>query len=321
MTRYGRQMLLPDIGQDGQSRLARARILVVGAGGLAAPALPLLAGSGVGQLTILDPDVIELTNLHRQTMFSEADCGHSKAQRAAETVRAINSSITVIAEKTALTGQNAKELVAGADLVLDCADSYAASYLLSDTCLDTQTALISASVLGFGGYAGGFCAGAPSIRAVFPDAPDNSASCATAGVIGPAVTMIGAIQAQMALSCLLRLEPSPLGQMVQLDARSWRFSSFRFDTAPEPERGYRFVAASQLTEQDLIVELRDAVEAPIPVHPAAERMSPEDLPSHLPVADGRLALCCATGLRAWRTAELVSEKWPGEIVLVSARTS
>lgn len=318
MNRYARQMMLPELGADGQARLAQARVLVIGAGGLAAPCLPLLAGAGIGRLTIVDGDTVALSNLHRQTLFAEVDCGLPKARIAADRCRAINGDITVETRECKLTPANAPDLLAEADLVLDCADSYAVSYLLSDLCRAQHTPLISASVLGLGGYVGGFCGGAPSLRAVFPNAPDSGASCETAGVLGPVVSMIGAMQAQMALNVLLDFSPSPLGQVVQIDARSLRSSSFRFDTAPEPEALFRFVAASDLTDQDRIIELRQDAPA---LHPSAQQLSVDALAQNLPPAGTRLALCCATGLRAWRAAEHITPIWPGEIVLVAASAS
>ena len=321
MNRYARQTLLPEVGAVGQARLTSAPALVVGAGGLAAPVLPLLAGAGVGRITIVDGDTIDLSNLHRQVLFSEMDCGRFKAEIAAERCRALNGEIVIVAHNQALTSENVLALVAQADVVLDCADSYAASYILSDTCLAQGKPLISASVLGLSGYVGGFCGGAPSLRALFPDAPDSGANCATAGVLGPAVGVIGAMQAQMALNLILKVEPKPLGQMVQYDGRTLRCTGFRFDDAAEPNSCFRFFSASQLTADDQIIELRDPEEAPTPVHPEAMRVPPESLYQIDPIKGKRLALCCATGLRAWRAAEQIQTDWPGEIVLVAASTS
>ncbi|MRU16360.1 HesA/MoeB/ThiF family protein [Roseovarius sp. A21] len=318
MSRYARQMILPEVGAEGQARITGARVLVVGAGGLAAPALPLLAGAGVGHLTIVDADRVSLSNLHRQTLFAEEDCGTPKAVVAADRCRAINGEIKVEAVETPLTPANGPGLVAAADLVLDCADSYAVSYTLSDICMAQGVPLISASVLGLGGYAGGFCGGAPSLRALFPEAPDSGASCETAGVLGPVVGMIGAMQAQMALSVLLGLAPSPLGQLVQFDGLRFQSSSFRFDGAPEPDARFAFVAASELGAGDKIIELREDGD---PLHPSAHRLAAAEVSGHLPDPGTRLALCCATGLRAWRTAEQVRQVWPGEIVLVAAAAS
>ena len=321
MSRYARQTLLPEVGAKGQARLGSAHVLVIGAGGLAAPVLPLLAGAGVGRITIVDGDTVALSNLHRQTLFTEADCGRFKADVATARCRALNSEIEVVGKKQALTSENAASLVAQADVILDCADSYAASYILSDTCLAQGRPLISASVLGLSGYVGGFCGGAPSLRALFPDAPDNGANCATAGVLGPVVGVLGAMQAQMALNLILGIEPSPLGQMLQYDAHTLRSSGFRFDDAPEPNSCFRFLSPSQLTKDDQIIDLRDADEAPTMAHSDAARVSPENLHDIDPNSGKRLALCCATGLRAWRAAEQLQPNWPGEIVLVAASTS
>ncbi len=321
MSRYVRQTLLPEVGPNGQARLAAAHVLVVGAGGLAAPVLPLLAGAGIGRITILDGDTVDLSNLHRQTLFAEADCGKPKAEIAAARCGALNGDIKVLGRKQALTSANSAEFVRQADVVLDCADSYAASYILSDTCLAQGKPLISASVLGLSGYVGGFCGGAPSLRAMFPDAPDSGASCATAGVLGPVVGAVGALQAQMALNLILGLKPSPLGQMVQFDGRTLRSSTFRFDDAPEPTTCFRFLSPSELTADDQIIELRDADEAPEAIHPDALRVPANELKKIDPNKGKRLALCCATGLRAWRAAESIKPDWPGEVVLVAASTS
>lgn len=318
MTRYSRQMILPAVGAAGQQALQDARVLVIGAGGLAAPVLPVLAGAGIGHLTIVDADHVDLSNLHRQTLFTEADCDQPKAEIAAARCRAINSEISVHAIPERLTPANAPTLLDAADIVLDCADSYAVSYLLSDLCLARRVPLISASVLGLAGYVGGFCGTAPSLRALFPDAPDSGASCATSGVLGPVVATIGAMQAQMALNHLLGLGPSPLGQVVQYDGASLRATSFRFDAAPEPDSAFAFVAASDLRDSDHIIELRQEA---LPLHPRAMRHTAETLTQNLPAPDTRLALCCATGLRAWRAAETVHPIWPGEIVLVAASAS
>ena len=321
MSRYARQIIMPEVGAEGQARLSSARVLVVGAGGLAAPVLPLLAGAGVGRITIMDGDTFDLSNLHRQTLFTEADCGQLKAEIAAQRCRALNGEIDVVSRNQTLTSENVTTIVAQSDLILDCADSYAASYTLSDTCLAQGKPLISASVLGMSGYVGGFCGGAPSLRALFPDAPDSAASCATAGVLGPVVATIGTMQAQMALNLILGIEPSPLGQLVRYDARTLRSSGFRFDDAPEPTSCFRFLSASHLSDDDQIIELRNRDEAPTPAHPKARRISSDSLHEIETKQGKRLALCCATGLRAWRAAERIQPDWPGEIVLVAASTS
>ncbi|MGV6839501.1 MAG: HesA/MoeB/ThiF family protein [Planktomarina sp.] len=318
MTRYHRQMILPQVGSEGQTRLSKARVLVVGAGGLAAPALPLLAGAGVGHITVMDGDVIDPSNLHRQTLFTQSDCGRAKAEVAAERCRAINPEIDVNALDHLLTPGNAGALVANADVVLDCADSYAVSYILSDICFAAHIPLISASALGVSGYVGGFCGGAPSLRALFPDAPDADATCQSAGVLGPTVGTIGAMQAQMALQVMLGWTPSPLGQMVRMDLGGWHTNSFRFDTAPEPETAYPFIGQDDLRPDDLIFDLREPSHAGMPFHAKAKTCAIEDIITHLPPSPPRVVLGCATGLRAWRGAEDLEVKGVKQIALLAA---
>jgi hypothetical protein len=125
----------------------------------------------------------------------------------------------------------------------------------------------------------------------------------------------------MALATLMGHQPSPLGQMVQFDAKTMRSAPFRFDAAPEPEQSFAFVAPEMLGAGDTIVELRGADEAPVAAHPDAQRILPTQLKHKLPIAEGRLALCCGTGLRAWRAAEITQKFWSGEIVLVAASAS
>jgi molybdopterin/thiamine biosynthesis adenylyltransferase len=321
MTRYQRQEILPEIGTAGQARIASTRVLVIGAGGLAASALPLLAAAGVGRLTIVDGDRVEQSNLHRQTLFTEGDQGRPKADVAAERCRLLNREVTVVPWRRDLTPGNAERLVEAEDIVLDCADSYAVSYTLSDICAMQRVPLISASVLGVSGYVGGFCGMAPSLRAVFPDAPENAANCATAGVMGPVVAMLGAAQAQMALASILQLKPSPMGQVLRIDMGTYRTSSFRFDNAPEPASHFPFVALDEIGAEDRVVDLRPTTETPKPITDRATRILPEDIATKLAPEDRRLVLCCASGLRAWRVADAIQNTWPGEIVLLAAKAS
>lgn len=310
--RHIRQMILPEVGETGQARLDNARLLIVGAGGLGSPAIMYLAGAGVGALTIVDPDVVETTNLHRQPIHA-GRVGWSKADSAQAFVAALDPGVSVTTIRQALTPANAAALVDGMDVVLDCGDSFAMSYILSDACMAAGVPLISASALGLTGYCGGFCGGAPSLRAVFPDLPERAATCATAGVLGPIVGMLGTMQAQMALAVMLGLEPSPLGQLLTLGT-GLRWGGFRFDGAPEPEGGFRFIDTSEIREGDFVLELRGAEEAPVPVHPSALRADPAAPPQ--PPHGARAVLACRSGLRAWRAARILAPSHP-DIVLIA----
>lgn len=314
MSRYARQMILPEVGAQGQARLATASVLIVGAGGLGVPVVQYLAGAGVGRMLIVDPDRAEASNLHRQPIYGP-HLGQPKAEAAAAFATTLNPEVEATALLTRIDPANAPGLIAGCTLVLDCADSFAASYTLSDACFAAGVPLISGSVLGLSGYVGGFCGPAPSLRALFPDLPDRAATCATAGVLGPVVGMIGTIMAQMAIATILDLTPSPLGQLLTWDASSWRTGGFRFDTAPEPEARLRFIAESQIAPGDLLVELRGAEEAPTPFAPGAIRLGPEAIDTLTPA--GRTVFACRSGLRAWRAAERLAARHDGEIALIA----
>ena len=314
MNRYARQMVLPELGAPGQERLAQAHVLVVGAGGLGCPALQYLAGAGVGRITLVDGDRVEETNLHRQPLYAMRQIGQPKAQAAAAQLAALNPEVTVNVVTDWLTPANAPELVAMADVVLDCADTFAVSLTLSDACLRAGRPLIAASALALSGYALGCCGGAPSLRAVFPDLPLRGATCATAGVMGPVVGMIGALQAQMALAALLGLEPSPLGRLVSMDAASWRMGGFRFDRAPEPDAPLPFIAASQIAPGDLLVDLRTES---APFRPDARHLPPERITRLDPPVGARVVLACRTGLRAHNAGRDLQSIWPGRIALLA----
>lgn len=316
MTRYARQLAV--IGPDAQNRLDKARVLIVGAGGLAAPVLQYLAGAGVGRLRLVDPDIVEVTNLHRQTLFRIDDLGQAKVVAAAACLDGLNPDCTVEPIKERLDPANVAALAEGCDLILDCADSFAASYVLSDHAFQSGVPLISGSVIGRQGYAGGFCGGAPSLRAVFPDLPDRAGSCATEGVIGSVVGVIGSLQADMALNWLAGLAPSPLGRIVSFDAARQQFGGFGFADAPEPMDRLRFIAPMDLRPADLLIDLRAPEEGP-PVREATLRCGPDrigpDLPQ--PGPGGRTVLCCKSGLRAWRAAEKLADTRAGTLVLLA----
>lgn len=318
MSRYARQMAVGAFGQAGQARLAAASVLVVGVGGLAAPLLPYMAGAGVGHLRLVDPDLVEIGNLHRQTLFRTSDPGRAKVDAAAEALRGLNPDCRVEPVAARLDPGNVATLAAGVTLIIDCADSFAASYVLSDHAQDAGLPLVSASAVGLGGYAGGFCGGSPSLRAVFPDLPRRAGNCASEGVLGPVVGVIGSLQAQMALAILAGLQPSPLGRLVSYDAATTRFGGFGFASAPEPTRRLCFIAETSLRTEDLLIDLRAAGEGP-PLRNPALRLGVDEVgeATPLPSAGGRAVMCCRSGLRAWAAAERLARTWPGEIVLLA----
>ena len=203
------------------------------------------------------------------------------------------------------------------DVVLDCADSFAASYIASDHCLETGQPLISASVVGRDGYCGGFCGGAPGLRALFPDLPERLGSCDADGVLGPSVGVIGSLQAQMTLA-VLSGDHTPLGQLVTYDAASLRFGGFRFDDVPDPIPNPGFIATNEIETSDWLVDLR-APSEPGPPLPSSLCLSVIDFGPEgpQPNSDQRAVLACRSGLRAWQAADQLSKYWGGEIKLLA----
>ncbi|MGD9917336.1 MAG: ThiF family adenylyltransferase [Paenirhodobacter sp.] len=299
MSRYARQTVLPEIGAQGQARLAAARVMVVGAGGLGSAVLPLLAGAGIGALRLIDPDIVAESNLHRQTLFEMGDLGRPKVEAAAAALSRRNPDCAVTTRIARLDPLIARAEISGLDLVIDAADTFVTSYTLSDICQARGVPLISAAVLARQGHVGGFCGGAPSLRAVFPDLPAQAASCESAGVMGPVVATLGALQAQMALAVLLNLTPSPLGQLLQIDLASWRLSGFRFDGAAEPEEpGPLILSPGEITPEDITVDLRRGEAAP-------------DDP-----AGRRVVFLCRSGLRAWHAARQLQRAGHARVAIV-----
>lgn len=319
--RYSRQTILPEVGAAGQARLRAASVLVIGAGGLGSPVLQYLCAAGVGRLLIVDHDRVEESNLQRQPIYRMTDIGAFKAEAARAALQGTNPQVHVEAVCDRLTPANVAGLVASSNLVVDAADSFAVTYVVSDECFHVSKPLVSASVLGLSGYVGAFCGGAPSYRAVFPEMPRQAGSCATAGVLGTAVGVMGTLQAQMVLSILLGLDPPILGQLVTVDFRTLRFGGFSFADACEPTgAAVPFISVDQVDTSDVVIDLRSLTEAPISPIPSALRIDVAsvegDAGNTLPPSP-RIVLCCRTGIRAWRAARALQKRGHTNLALIA----
>lgn len=221
-TRYQRQITLPEIGQDGQTKLSQAKILCIGAGGLGCPALQYLAAAGIGTLGIVDGDTVELNNLQRQILYKESQIGENKAQAAAQSLAAINSDITITPYPQHLDAKLCAEIFPAYDVIIDAADNFATTFLINDGAVKYSKPFVSASILGLKAQVSTYNAdeGAPCYRCLFPEAPKQQVqTCAQAGILGAVTGIIGSIQALDAIKIILqRQELSPLrGQLWSLD--------------------------------------------------------------------------------------------------------
>jgi hypothetical protein len=249
-----------------------------------------------------------------------SDVGLKKAGVARDALLATNPELEVTVVEERLTPINAPSVTKAADIVVDAADSFAVSYVLSDEAWRAQKAFISASVLGLSGYVGVFCGGAPSYRAVFPEMPRQAGSCAQSGVLGTAVGVMGTLQAHMALAVLLNLQPTVLGQLITVDLRTLRFGGFSFAAAQEPCGNHLpFIAPGQIAPTDIIIDLRSLAEAPISPFKSALRIevdTVEKAAAHLPHGP-RIVLCCRSGVRAWRAARALQASGHDDLALVA----
>ncbi|KAJ4791033.1 Adenylyltransferase and sulfurtransferase MOCS3 [Rhynchospora pubera] len=221
--RYSRQLLLPDFGVEGQYKLSRSRVLVIGAGGLGSPAAMYLASCGVGCLGIVDGDFVELNNLHRQIIHTESYVGKPKVQSAAAACRAINSSIKVVEHQELLHPSNALKIVNQYDVVVDATDNLPSRYMISDCCVVLKKPLISGAALGLEGQLTVYNhKGSPCYRCLFPTPPPSAACqrCSDSGVLGVVPGVIGCMQALEAIKIAADVGEPLSGRMLLFDALS-----------------------------------------------------------------------------------------------------
>jgi molybdopterin-synthase adenylyltransferase len=219
LERYSRQLVLPEWSGAAQERLKAARAIVVGAGALGSPAGAYLAAAGVGQIGLVDSDEVELSNLARQPLHFTPDRGRNKAESAAEKLRVLNPEVLVEAYPVRLEPMNAEPIVAGADVVVDCSDSFETRYLVNDACCVQDVPLVEAGVLGFEGLVLSIRPGESACyRCAFPTPPAAAASCREAGVLGAITGIVGATQALEALKLLTGVGEPLLDRILRLDA-------------------------------------------------------------------------------------------------------
>jgi molybdopterin/thiamine biosynthesis adenylyltransferase/rhodanese-related sulfurtransferase len=229
-------MALPDFGPAGQEKLRRATVLCIGAGGLGSPVLMYLAAAGVGSIRIVDDDQVELTNLHRQLLYTDADIGKPKAEVAAEKLRTFYPDISAVGHCTRFTAGNAMDLASGCDVILDGSDNFSTRYLSNDTAVLLGIPNVYASIFRWEGQASVFAPalGGPCYRCLFPQppAPGTVPSCVEGGVLGVLPGIVGLIQATETVKLLTGIGQPLTGRMLHVDTRTMQFRELRLRRDP-----------------------------------------------------------------------------------------
>lgn len=327
---YSRQLALPEVGETGQARLAESTVLVIGAGGLGCAVLAGLAGSGVGRLTVVDHDTVQPANLHRQPLYVLTDIGRPKVEAAAERLAAYNPTVRINAVARRFDAANAAELIAGADVIVDCTDNFASKFLVNDAAMRAGLPAVLASVYQYEGQLqvvradrGGSC-----LRCQWPEATRDGlvGNCEQAGVMGPVPAVLGQLQAMEVLKLLLRLPGQLKDEVLLIDLLEngqRRLAAPRNpDCAGRCVRVDAAMAAAPTAEPDLMLPLASAAAAGYRIvdirEPMECKFEPMPITGHESLPLGRLLdgalrveperrylLVCAHGVRSRAAAEFL----------------
>ncbi len=344
---YSRQQALKEVGEEGQAKLRAARVLVVGAGGLGVPVLSYLAGAGIGRLGIVDGDLLEASNLHRQPLYSFDAIGRPKAQLAATRLRALNPDVEVQVYNLRLTATNAAELISAWDLIIDCTDNFSSKFLLNDACVTARKPAILSSIYQYEGQlqvirpdSHGAC-----LRCIWPEATRDGlvGNCAEAGVLGPVPGVFGSLQALEALKILLGL-PGQLGdELLVMDLLTLRISRMqaRRASACASGRCARIPATSTLGSEALEVDFDSLSAAQAAGYTVIDIREPDEV-SDDPLPGGgirlmpmqqllhsdstlskneRFLLVCASGRRSLAAAQTLHARGFSEVVSLTGGAS
>ena len=225
LTRYARQIVLPEIGVNGQQLLADSSVLIIGMGGLGSVAALYLAGAGVGRLHLVDHDRVDMSNLQRQILYRQADVGRSKAEAAREQLAELNPEVELVAHHCVADAESLQGVVAGADVVLDCSDNFLTRFAVNAACVAARKPLVSAAAIRFEVQLAVFdvARGGPCYACLFPDTGESQERCEDAGVLGPVVGVAGSQQALLAIRRLSG-QGDDTGRLWLWDAKalSWR---------------------------------------------------------------------------------------------------
>ncbi|MFD2036564.1 molybdopterin-synthase adenylyltransferase MoeB [Belliella marina] len=333
INRYSRQIMLPEFGLEGQERLKKAKILVIGAGGLGCPILQYLTASGVGQLGIVDNDHVALSNLHRQILYNPNDIGKAKAPTAAKKLTELNPYVKTKVYDIRLDNENAKEIFEDYDLVIDGSDNFFTRYLVNDTCVEMGIPLIFGSILKFEGQVSVFnYQDGPQYRDLFPEPPpsDEVPNCSEIGVIGILPGLIGMYMANEAIKVICGLGETLSGKLMVINTLTNQSSIFNIQKRSQkknnniatnkaidiPEMDYPTLQSELNSDPDSIcvLDVREASEynshniggINIPLSELSSRI--QELPQ-----EKKLVICCQSGIRSKSAATYLSKHYSGEI--------
>jgi molybdopterin/thiamine biosynthesis adenylyltransferase len=229
--RYARHLVLREIGGAGQQALKAARVLIVGAGGLGAPAALYLAAAGVGRLDLVDPDHVSLSNLQRQVLYATSDIGRAKVAAAAQRLSALNPEVGLTAIPQTVTAENAVELIGPYDLVLDGTDDFATRFAVADACVACGKTLVSGAIGRWTGQVAVF-EGQPCYRCLVPEAPPDAETCAAVGVVGALAGVVGSMMALEAIKLITGAGTSLAGRLLIYDALAGETRTVRIGADP-----------------------------------------------------------------------------------------
>ena len=321
---YARQMALPEVGAAGQAKLGAAKVLVIGCGGLGVPVATYLAGAGIGSLTLVDPDILEATNLHRQIAYAAADCGQAKVLLLAARLRALNPSIGLHTHAEAADAALLDALVPRHDVVVDCTDRLSVKFAVNDAAVRHGVPAVLASVHQYEGQVQVVRPGSSCLRCVWPQSPRDGVvgNCAEAGVLGPVPGLVGTWQAFEVLRLLLDLE-APREGVLTVDLLAGQTRFLRAPRAADcPEHALKHAVttdaplelpslAEGLARGLCVVDVRDAAEAAANPLSVAHHHLPmaallQDL-QQLPAAENGWLFVCVRGIRSRSVAEACRE--------------
>lgn len=330
LRRYSRHLLIPEVGVEGQERLAAARVLCIGAGGLGSPVLQYLAAAGIGRVGIVDDDRVDESNLQRQTIFATSDIGESKANVAARRVREINPLVAADAIPLRFDATNARDLVKLYDVVIDCTDRFETRYLINDVCSLENRPDVYGSIFRFDGQVSVFTRDrGPCYRCLFPQAPPAGSvpTCAEGGVLGVLAGIVGTWQANEALKLVLNIGEPLIGRLLLIDALGAQIREIEIEADPAcalcGEHATIHEAALQTIEEQpidveeiaptdlddaltnaVLLDVREPHEAVLGIVEGAVHVPASQLPARLHELDSakRYVVACRVGQKSlWAT--------------------